>query len=890
MESPCKSTDELFNTGMDCPNDIHGFKYILENKENISQESCIRWLNVLLKLPFSLSHILTPGEVLDLKNVLYRHIKTEKVHHKLSIKNMALFVHNILINICEDSIMEYLKGNDNSGNASSSNLCLFGLSFDITEYYGLVNQLSKLFPKITSFLEIPGISELDSTTVARYKIKIMANTSTFCNAEGNINYFMKFINYRDYRFGWTLSKAICRVSRFCCRNSLSEQIKGSLKCEIIGNEQRWMNLLSVLSLLTLSGLNIGSMGDICLKALSYSRDHEPRAESLRETALFFLWGCVRLELHPSKDEMILVIWTALFDVSYRCRRAASAVLQEYLGRFSFILEHRRNLTEATLSKNFSQIMLFAPSTTSCKTLAQAPEHSHNIPPSPLIEKFCIISEKIISRNLRRLYDSFEVFLELPLHDLFKPHVLSLLSSTLFERRIIAAAITSFLYDPSEVLHDYLSVALNGYHLLIYFCNLFSCSSSPIYDTKELRLQNYIHSRHFDVLALTYLKIYEFVELQSLKCNIRFLVEKNYRRTELMVPVILRLKDDSSFMNDLFSMARRNEAGLAINIANHAHWDQLKKIYINNLKSLNKVSETLRAMQLSDFGRDKWTETDLEALLPMLYKFLDDYSLGSAGDAGYFSRKEAFLLLWKLKERINVEKYTIRFLADKSKKLRDLLANVLLPGYFSEEAVVETGKEELLLRNIEEIVRVRHPDMPEPKHACRAYCSSGNNHSNKQNDKQTCCRNTLQTFLSGELYDSLKQFLVYRNEYYRSYKPSQEQMQPRDADEFHFAALFKVFGQSQNKHFMTGVINTMASADSRLFEFLKQLTAPLAISYYENACNMIFDGSAFLLSSMKFLIRTSGRPQALEEALHRISVDKMNRTELRAFKILVAMHK
>lgn len=79
--------------------------------------------------------------------------------------------------------------------------------------------------------------------------------------------------------------------------------------------------------------------------------------------------------------------------------------------------------------------------------------------------------------------------------------------------------------------------------------------------------------------------------------------------------------------------------------------------------------------------------------------------------------------------------------------------------------------------------------------------------------------------------------------------SDDYSQPKDRDEVHFYALFEVF--RGNTDFMTGVINTLGSSDSRIHNFLlskiKQDVAP----FLQHVKSLLHPDSPFLIPSLKF---------------------------------------
>ena len=305
------------------PTELCHLKALVGDMHGRSCMLSICWLNTLLRNPFDLRKILTSEEYGDLEHFLFGQLD-RPLHpalRKMLVADIALLVNNEVDAFSQSDGKFFIRHRPVCEN----------------DFYGILTQLSKIVEPGSMVSENNKILfELrsdNSVNVSRYKIKIRSHLSGYDTAKDDIKYALGFINYDDVRFGWTLSKAIFRISRFLNRESVMESIVALLQSEIFGDEQRWINCLTVVGLFLLNG---GSLADISFvrRALTHDREFVFKSANLRETALFLIWVAVRCNSAACNDQELMnaVVSMSLFDQALNCRRAAATVIGEFIGR------------------------------------------------------------------------------------------------------------------------------------------------------------------------------------------------------------------------------------------------------------------------------------------------------------------------------------------------------------------------------------------------------------------------------------------------------------------------------------------------------------------------------------------------------------------------------
>lgn len=813
-----------------CEVSLSSLQFVLKEGLEINNEVRICWLNALLKLPFPFRKLVSDKEFEFLKNMLIKDLRFIHMHpfHKLPFKNLALFISNILNNETSDKITSFLRfgtfEGDKPDNASKCIKCdelvLLGSKFNHNEYFAILKQISKVFPRFTQYIELPNNSDEESIIIQRYMIKILANIATAENAQETLNFLLTKMNFKDHKFAWTLAKAFYKVSKLCKIEGIVEQLKLLLGNSILGREQLWINILTIFSFYVLSGFEIKDRLAFTLLALNHVRECEPRSANLRETALFFIWSFVRKGFSITEKEITKIICIALFDIEYKCRRAARSVLQEYLGRTA---NSRTNSIEVNLlNKKLVDIKL---------------QEGNNISGDSGACNFNKQIDLVLSANPRRIINSSGIFTKMNFKERHGPYIFKYLTSSDFEQRVVAAAAyacipdtdTAAIYKHSEKS----SVSINAIHLSIYMRKTILGHCVKIYDS-PFRLKDYYRSRQFKHLAGTYLLIYEDVNIDYLKENILFLISINFEAVELVTRVLYILKDDSEFMKKLLCLITRNKLGLALNALNTQHYPTVFKTFISNLDSGIRIPETFVALKV--FAQNKWArhsslkyeDFDLEETVKELINrslpFLDDYSLDSQGDSGFEIRKNAFMFLWAIKEFKALEKYIVRFLADKSKRMRDEVLRLLIKMLFpSTSALTAFGINNEPDTPQDLVVKVGQSMLREPSSELCLTSQSG--FSSTFNQKLCRC------------------FSFIRSNFERS---------QLSTEELHFTALYDAF--ADDEQFGLGIINTIVASDRRLSTFLCGMIKDNLIYFIKLAVNLAYHGSPFLLAALKFIIK------------------------------------
>lgn len=610
---------------------------------------------------------------------------------------------------------------------------IFNSQVSIVDFYCFLKYFSKLKKFNRQFLKF-----LDSDTVQikRYKIKIISFITERDTVINDINCLLQWINSDNTKLGWTISKSIYRMSRLVNKKTLINSLKDLLSESICAEEQLWINVMSILSFLVLEGENLGRIQFI-ERALCYENEFYSKRTQLKETALFLLWTLVRSGLfyenkrdkesidknfningasdhiehstdhridtldfcmnQESIDEFDLklnlfqssaianrVVFIALFDVDFITRRAAASVVQELVGR-------------TKIFKNEPAIF------------------------------------KITPENIKRRKQSLEIFDEMAGKEKYFEFFENLLYSYDRETREIGACLISKYLDLAKLRMRYQSsVEMDGIHILIKCMlstdpkNLCSCRESNtlktiknevhIQDTEDpqnnknsfnshkeffentlstfiLNNQNYKH-RNMHLACKSYLEISEyFYQLNNTKENILFLASKGFSAFDLFKASKVYF-DDPVFSKKILDSFNKNSSFILMNSNNFLFKELVIGKNIKNIKEGKFVDVCIYALQLLK-AYDVPIQIELSG-------FLDDYSISYNGDVGYFNRRASLEYFCALNEDngkdcdnkscnnstdscfksiVNVENYLIRFLCDKSRKLRDDVLKALLSTEF-----------------------------------------------------------------------------------------------------------------------------------------------------------------------------------------------------------------
>lgn len=579
----------------------------------------VLWIENLLKNPFDLASIISLDQIQTLKKFLIFQIKTLQ---SWKYKKVAIKCLSFLGNqLLKDNALDCFYN-------GKTGFYLFKESVTEIIFYCFLKNLSKLTKIDRSYTEL---KDNDSITVKRYKIKIVSYLADRSTVVDNIKQLLQLINTEDSRMGWTISKSIYRMSKLVDKQSLISDLKKLVQNNIFADEQCWINTMCILSFLVLDNENIGDIKFI-ENVFTYENEFFYKNSLLKETAIFLIWSLIRC----SFDISVLinrVVYTSLFDMDFISRRAAACVVQELLGR----------------SKVFEDDLTVY---------------------------------KITPDNIKRRSKCLEIFEDLKNKENYFEFFESSLYSYDQESREIGAVLCAKYINISKMQIRYTSaVEMDGTHLLIKNCldKDMKCADvfKPVIASFVLTIQNY-KIRNMNLACKSYLKIIKyFEELAVIKDNLIFLGTKNFDPIDLYHTSRVFFHD-SDFSKKVFDLFAKNRSFVLMNSNNEKFRDNVIEKNVKNIKSNKMVDTCILALKLLKAFNKNVQET--------VSSYLDDYTISYAGDIGYFNRRAALEYFASIDQKncsINVENFIIKFMADKSKKLRDDVLKALLSNEFSE---------------------------------------------------------------------------------------------------------------------------------------------------------------------------------------------------------------
>lgn len=744
------------------PTDIFYIKEIVKTIPHVPQSRnhvLLVWIYVLLKNPFDVSDFVTPGELEDLKGFLLDSLKTsvDRQLKKSAIKAIALLV-NSVVRENEHELYSTL--------ANGFTLC--GRKVSETEFYSFLKQLSKVRSVSREYVKF---LDSDSITIKRYKIKILSHSLTF--SVSDLKELMSFINVNDSKLGWTLSKSIYRVSKHLDRHGLVEDLKLLVSKPIFGDEQLWANVMSILGFFAFDGYDIG---DVCLvsRAFLYDNEFVAKSANVREAALFLHW-CLLRSSFPIGGAIHTIIFVSLFDRELICRRAAASVVQEYIGR-------------AMENEDVDGVIQIDPGS------VKRPENC--------LRMFCAIRQK----------------------NSYKHMVFDMLYSFNRLNRAQAAEIIARFYSPFEVEIRYKTVnEMDGVHLLVLKAHMLRQSGREPGMVLEDALRKQFKSivsgftltprmyklRNIQEAIESYLKLHEIVDPKPFKENIMFLIAKNFA-PELILDAVGPVMQDQGLSKAVFSTISKNPSGILANSRNHLLRDQCIRRFVSNLENKVYINYTIRAL----YEMEAYTE-DVSGVVR---GFLDDYTIDMCGDSGYFNRREAFFYFLKLRSKdrscsnVPIEHFVVRFMADKSKRLReDILRSLLSDSYARFKLDFS-----YMLKALE-----------------GGHCPTA-------------------LVLDRDCSTKIEKFFSIHAEFSKEC----------GNEEAYFKALFASF--SDDEHFYHGIINTFNASDRRLEGILMELINPLRDRFVSTALDLIRKGQLFVYQSIKILLALTNEEFVVSE--------------------------
>lgn len=884
---------ELINKNKLLPTEITNIYKIIDlikiNKEFNQEEikALLVWSKTILMNPFSISKFINNEDLEIYKNFLISCLNKNFAYKKETQSCIALLINNILLEN-PSQINELYKIEINF-------YYVFDKLLDIYNFYGILNQLSKL----TSInLNYKKIEDSDSVLIKRYKIKIISRCNS--NYLDNFNYLLKFINENDCKIGWTLSKSLFRISKHLNKKDLIDGLNKLISKPIFGDEQLWINVMTVLGFLILDGCN-ENMANI-FEALLYDNEFNVKSCQVKETALFYCYTLLRSS-KPILEYIKTIIFISLFDRNLICRRAAASIVQEYIGRnpaeFENIFLKNNNITviDEKNSNNYSDGILL---------IDQNTVKRHD----SCLEIFFKINDKNFYKNI--IFKNISHFDRILRHQCciayshFYPIIDEFNYKTVIEKDGLHLLIAEYLkihqenykiefFDEFDHISDFFikinynekiinnskiyNSNLDYYNKYTSFIDFLKSKFDRYLNTFILDKNNY-NIRNMNYAIESYLNLYQIVDFNLFSQNLIFLITKNYQPNFLYkiftkfinyyknlnmlkmsdisttydqklsfiesetgnktnkvensiqsdidilntnnqikfkdvennlnnnnMPKIFSSNDIMSekyslnnnsnikidlnnLLKNIFNLISKNEAGILINSENYLFQNEVREKYLNNLKKRLFINSTIKAISKSKIY-------DQEVFL-FIKSFLNDYTVDYHGDSGVNNRREAFLYLLQF-NNFNLEKYILRFISDKSKKLREFIVKLIFKHLKKE---------------------IKSPQF----------------YNNNLNDLEDI------NFSISDIF--LNKF----SNFFDDYEKLSFDFGP---DECYFKSLFNNF-YGMNIGFYEGIINTLSTSDSRLSEIISNLIEPYKSDFIKNAFIVVEEG-LFVTQGLKFIM-------------------------------------
>ncbi|KAI5169868.1 hypothetical protein PAEPH01_1059 [Pancytospora epiphaga] len=633
------------------PTDPHHLAILINALDDYSKEFTLCWLNTLLRNPFNLDQLIKPNERTVLEDFLFK--KLDKPCSiplwKLICSNIALLLNNILsVTVISDKCDNLVCFNDGC--------YILKYKTSLQAFYGIMCQLSKHGGSTSKFIRRFMADTLDrsynidmavseSILNLRYKTKILSYSSSLKTAKDDFEKLIGFISHENAKLGWTISKSIFRISKYLKRELVAECLISSLGTTILGEEQAWINIMSILSRFVLEETDMRrNMKSLALAEKMICNDEEfvVKSAGVREAGLFFIGTFFRsvnlYEQSVISHVLVRIVFMSLFDSSFQCRMAAMAVLKEHV------------------KANF------------CSIFRQAIE---------LIEQ----------ASIKRIKDNFNLFRRIGNKSMYKDCVCEMLYHYTREKRECAAKLIVEYYplESKNIMKYNTPIEIDGWNLLVSeynACMVSKTNTEPAYlfITAELDCAKIEKQRNGEYAIESYLRIYKYVNEEELRKNLLFLIGRNCPYYELLAAAVSYVIDDYSFAKNLFKMIRKNCCGLFCNSVNSAHSEEFLEICKENLKKANEPAGTIKALR-------RFNKNNRACMNELIYSYLYDYSVDNTGDVGYFSRRESLLyFIDQCSEKdFFVGGLLVYFMADKSKKLRDEILLYFITGCFTEFA-------------------------------------------------------------------------------------------------------------------------------------------------------------------------------------------------------------
>lgn len=601
--------DHRRNPASAFPTDIKYLKPIMENidilKSKNSQAMAL-WLEVLLQNPFPLK--IDEESLSKMIRFFLEAIKTTKTR-KPALRCLGMFAQRA-------NIMYY--------STEEPSFHIHNVEVSELIYYEFLAKLSSFGRKV----ELAPIEDHDSVIIKKMKMKIMSNNPT----DDVLKCFFEMLNERDSRLGWTLCKSFLKVIKYFEAGSAASALKE--RCSVIfANENTWINAMTILGMMSLKGWDIGDVSDIIIKGINYTNEMVSNSETVRESALFLLWALTRKSNAVGKDLLCLVAGRALLDPSLSCRRGASAVVLEHIGRFP----------EAGKEEIISLINF----------------HS--------VKRLNNCSEAV--KRVLEILKCEEVFEEILLKNLFHCNLETkrqsgyCISRHFKGDKVVAYISSTNLKTPSD------------------FISILVVIQEFVEKSREHEIEKIVEMvarlkvdpllfryKDFDVFVENYLRVIEnlkVIENRDIICeNLYMFLIKNALPSEVSRISWRFISEDEGFASKVAKSLRRGSEGFILaNARNNRYKERLEKRYLELLEhgNIDTKAHAMKAIRLSgDIGKYK----------DHILCGLENYHADFRGDVGFKLRIESLMASFLMEDRAISSRYFIRYFVDKSKMLRD----------------------------------------------------------------------------------------------------------------------------------------------------------------------------------------------------------------------------
>ncbi|MCA9750253.1 MAG: hypothetical protein KC414_14180, partial [Romboutsia sp.] len=337
--------------------------------------------------------------------------------------------------------------------------------------------------------------------------------------------------------------------------------------------------------------------------------------------------------------------------------------------------------------------------------------------------------------------------------------------------------------------------------------------------------------------------------------------------------ILEYLQDKDLEREIFKLINRNNCSLIVNSFNSSFLKEFEKLIFENFKKNKSLEITIKASRRHiEFINDKNDKyTFIQNLEPFILNGLENYNTDFNGDSGYFIRRESLLYFLNLNHNI-ANKYIIRYLSDKSKKLREDVIRYLLRTRYKEfkddfSYIFKFSDENnFLFSKSEDIFSIERTNYFENEVFKYNDTSNTNTHDIRSNTT------------IHDIYDIdhlLTSFFKLHSKYISCFSN----------DEAYFKALFEAFENENeifSKDFRIGIINLLSTADSILSNLIYSLIKNIEI-FVDTAKEMLTTNLRY--SSLKFFLYLRNSGIEVEIA---INENELNLKEKMIFKKLREM--